>query len=97
VVAERRRGERHRPESTPWLRVAILRPGQEVTLLSVSSGGVLVESRTRLLPGARADLQLFGPRRRLVHGRVTRCRVASLHPLKYEGAIVFDHPLEIEG
>jgi hypothetical protein len=94
VSGERPRAQRHGSEATPWLRVALLRPGQEVMLLNVSTTGVLVESKARMLPGARADLQLFGPRRRLVHGRIVRCRVASLQPLKYEGAIMFDHALD---
>lgn len=73
----------------------MLRPGQEVVVLNLSRGGALVESPTRLAPGARTELQLFGDLRRAVRGRVERCRVSSLGPLRYEGAIVFDHALEL--
>ncbi len=62
-------------------------------MVNVSEGGALVESPTRLTPGARAELQLFGGTRWHVRGRVERCRVAGLEPLRYEGAIVFDEPL----
>jgi hypothetical protein len=82
------------PEHTPWRRDGLLRPGQEVRLLNVSRGGALVESHTRLLPGTRADLQLSGAHRKTVRGRVERCRVAGLDPVRYQGAIVFESALE---
>lgn len=72
----------------------MLRPGQEVRLLNVSRGGALVESTTRLLPGVRAELQLSGAQRETVRGRVDRCRVVDINPVRYEGAIVFDRTLE---
>jgi hypothetical protein len=82
------------PEHTPWIQTALLRPGQEVRLLNVSSGGALVESPTRMLPGARTELQLSGSPRCVVRGRIDRCRITSLDPVKYEGAIVFEQCLQ---
>jgi len=76
------------------MRLALLRPGQDVYLLNVSRGGALVRSDTRLLPGARTELQLRGALRHTVRGRIDRCRVVQVNPVRYEGAIVFEEPLE---
>ena len=92
--AERRRSVRVSPEHTPWPRHGLLRPGQEVYLLNISRGGALLESHARMLPGARADLQLAGVHRRIVHGHVDRCRIAALDPVRYHGAIVFECALD---
>lgn len=91
---DRRHTCRVPPECTPWTRLALLRPGQDVYLLNVSRGGALVQSDTRLLPGARTELQLRGVLRHTVRGRIDRCRVVQLDPVRYEGAIVFEKPLE---
>jgi hypothetical protein len=95
VAPDRRLGDRVTPEETRWRPLALLRPGQEVVLVNVGPGGALVESPTRLSPGARADLHLFGGPRCSVRGRVERCRVSRLEPLRYEGAIVFEKSLEV--
>lgn len=91
---DRRHTLRVSPDHTPWSPSALLRPGREVQLINVSAGGALVASDCRLLPGARTELQLSGCPRVLVPGRVERCRITSLEPLRYEGAIVFDRALE---
>jgi hypothetical protein len=96
VGFERRVGARIPPEHTRWQSLALLRPGQEVVLVNVSPGGALVESPTRLAPGARTELQLFGRPRLSIRGRLERCRVSRLEPLRYEGAIVFEMTLELE-
>jgi hypothetical protein len=72
----------------------VLRPGRQVQLINVSAGGVLITSFCRLRPGARAELQLTGTYPLVVAGRIDRCRVVSLEPLNYEGAIVFERVLE---
>jgi hypothetical protein len=91
---DRREVTRVPPERTPWPREALLRPGQEVRLVNVSAGGALLESRTRMTPGLRTELQLFGDLRRSIGGRIARCHVAALDPVRYQGAIVFDGRLE---
>jgi hypothetical protein len=65
-----------------------------VRVINVSCGGALVESRNRMNPGTRTELQLSGDPRRVVRGRIDRCRVSELDPVRYEGAIVFDQLLE---
>jgi hypothetical protein len=91
---ERRDTARVDPEQTPWRRAALLRPGQDIAVVNLSGGGALVESATRMMPGTRTELQLSGSSRQVVRGRIERCRVAGLEPLRYEGAIVFEERLE---
>jgi len=72
---------------------ARVRPGREVLVVNVSSGGVLVETPHRLLPGSLIELHLRTADRRVsVRGRVLRCAVARLRAddLWYRGAIGFD-------
>jgi hypothetical protein len=91
---DRRHAPRVPPQQTPWQGPALLRPGQAVVVVNVSAGGALVHSGTRMTPGTRTELQLSGTSRRSIRGRVERCRVTALDPLRYEGAIVFDERLD---
>ncbi|MEO8678290.1 MAG: hypothetical protein ABI665_04540 [Vicinamibacterales bacterium] len=94
---DRRRTHRLAPGGTPWRPDAVLRPGQPVVLVNISTHGALVESPTRLRPGARTELQLVGAAARCsVRGRLDRCHVARLEPLCYRGAMVFDERLELD-
>jgi hypothetical protein len=93
-VSERRAAERVGASDTPWHSTAVLRPGQDVELINLSPIGALIASPTRMKPGGRAELQLLGPARRLVRGRIERCRVTRLYPMRYEGVIVFEEPLD---
>lgn len=98
---ERRAHERRHPDGLTWLSTARLRPGRDVAILDLSSGGALVEAGTRLLPGTRVVLQFFGPSvRLLVPGRVLRCQVAAIDPergVRYRGALAFDRKLDLLG
>ena len=95
--AERRRDNRIEPAQTAWQPDAVLRPGQSVRLLNICRCGALVESGTRLRPGARTELQLAGLiARHAIRGRLERCYVAALDPLRYRGVIVFDESVELE-
>jgi len=88
-----RRHERRRAGGGPrWQSHAVLRPGQAVTLLNITSRAALVESGARLRPGAHTELQLAAPDARAsVRGRLDRCHVAALTPLRYRGVLVFEH------
>lgn len=64
-------------------------------LIDVASGGALVETEHRLLPGRRVELQLrSGAGTSTVSGRILRCHVARLtaEGVMYRGAIGFDRP-----
>jgi hypothetical protein len=91
---DRRHASRVPPEATPWHRQALMRPGHEVHLVNLSPGGALVESASRLRPGLRTELHLCGTRRRTIVGRIDRCRVTALDPIRYQGAIVFEQLLQ---
>jgi hypothetical protein len=75
---------------------ACVRPGHRVRLIDVSSGGALIETNHRLLPGTSVELQVeTGTARASVRGQVLRCGVVRLRPtwVCYRGAIVFDRHL----
>ena len=98
VPAERRVTPRKKSKELAWLSAARLRPGRDVVLIDVSTGGALIEANARLLPGARAVLQLFGQSGSLLAcGSVLRCHVSAITPqagVTYRGALVFDHAMD---
>ena len=59
-LIERRRERRSAGGGARWQARAVLRPGQPVTLLNISSRAALVESAARLRPGAHTEMQLAG-------------------------------------
>lgn len=95
-VAERR-AERRRPGGGPRFGAdAVLRPGQAVVLVNISSRAALIESATRLRPGSLTELQLCGDGARAsVRGRVERCHVVGLDPLRYHGVVVFEDRVDL--
>ena len=90
-LTERRRERRTTGAGPHWQASAILRPGQPVTLLNISSQAALVESVSRLRPGARTEMQLSGADGHAsIAGRLDRCYVAALEPIRYRGVVRFD-------
>jgi hypothetical protein len=83
------------------LTVARLRPGRDVDVVNLSSGGALVETGYQLLPGTGVVLSLAVDGARCsVHGRVLRCHVFALHPERgvfYRAAVGFDACLVLPG
>jgi hypothetical protein len=75
--------------------VGVLRPGVAVTVLELSVRGALIESPAPVRPGASVELALESPkgRRDVARGRVVRCWVMALTPIKYRAALGFDMPL----
>lgn len=95
-VIERRRERRIVGGGPRFGAGAVLRPGQAVVLINISSRGALVESAARLRPGARTELQLCGGGTRArVTGRIERCQVVRLDPVRYHGVIVFEERVDI--
>jgi hypothetical protein len=93
---ERRRECRCSGGGTRWRQHAVLRPGQPVTLLNISSRAALVESAARLRPGAFTEMQLSGSDARAsVAGRLDRCYVAALEPIRYRGVVLFDRSVDV--
>lgn len=65
-------------------------------LLNINSRAALVESDARLRPGATTELQLaLAAGRASVRGRLDRCYVAALEPLRYRGLLVFENRFEL--
>lgn len=91
-----RRGERRLSGGGPrWHARALMRPGQDVTVINICSRAALVESAARLRPGAHTEMQLAGTDARTsVRGRLDRCYVAGLEPLRYRGVLVFADPFD---
>jgi PilZ domain len=74
-----------------------LSPGDTVELLNISRSGVLVEGRTRFVPGTRITVLFdggFAPAR--VKGKVVRSYVSSISDgmLRYHSGIQFDNRLD---
>jgi hypothetical protein len=79
---------------------ARLLPGWYARIIDLSSGGVLIETECRLLPGTQVELQLVGSGAlRRVRGRVIRSHVAVLdhhQGIRYRGALMFDGELVLD-
>jgi len=95
VRYDRRNGRRLDRLEEHGVISARIRPGHDVEVVDLSTGGVLVESTHRLMPGARVELHLRshgGRPTEMVRGHVVRCCVARLgaHAISYRGAIAFD-------
>ena len=94
---ERRHEPRRTAGSLLCLPAAVLRPGQTVMVVNITSRAALVESDARLRPGAQTELQLaMRGRRTSIRGRLDRCHVAALEPLRYRGLVLFEERLDFE-
>lgn len=97
VAVERRQEARRAGGSGRWQTRAVLRPGQHVTIINITSQAALVESEARLRPGATTELQLASATARTsVKGRLDRCFVTALDPLRYRGVVMFDGPFDMD-
>ena len=95
-VAERRLSARTRAIAELGILQARVRPGHEVSVIDISTDGVLIETVLRLLPGRTIELQIErSDQLTAVRGRVIRSHVARVHPsaVSYRGAIGFEQPL----
>jgi hypothetical protein len=94
--SERRRALRHQQVDEQGAVSVRIKPGHAARLIDVSTGGALVETNCRLLPGREVELHMETPTRRAaVRGRVLRCEVVRLRAssISYRGAIAFDRSL----
>lgn len=96
VLHERRTEERRSASSVRCRADAVLRPGQPVVVLNINSRAAMVESDVRLRPGAITELQLVHSGGRMsIKGRLDRCYVSALEPLRYRGLLVFEQQLTL--
>jgi hypothetical protein len=96
TLVERRRECRQPARDSRWDARAVLRPGVPVTLLNISAHAVLVESESRLRPGAQTEMQLTrNGERTSVRGRLERCYVSEIAPLRYRAVMIFEQSLDV--
>jgi len=98
VRPERRAAPRVRAFATQGMERARLRPGRLAHVINLSSGGALIETDWRLLPGIRVEMQIGEPAPLFrVAGRILRCHVALLNRerIRYRGALMFDEQLPL--
>jgi hypothetical protein len=94
-LSERRRECRH-VGGGRWQPVTLIRPGQRVTLINICSRAALLESEARLRPGAQTEMQLASAGARAsVKGRLDRCYVAAIEPIRYRGVLVFEQCVDV--
>lgn len=83
----------------PAIKSMRLSPGDAVTLVNISASGVLVEGKTRFVPGTRLTVIFDGPvKPPQIKARVVRCQVSSIGgggSLQYQTAIAFEAKIEL--
>jgi PilZ domain-containing protein len=92
-LVERRRAGRRQTVREHGIESARVRRGVHVLVIDVSAGGVLIETRHRLLPGMPLEIHLERNEGAFtMRGRVLRCGVVRLtaSSVCYRGAIRFD-------
>ena len=95
-AVDRRREPRSPGGGSRFDQRAVLRPGQPVVLINLTTRAALVESASRLRPNAVTELQLMGSgARSSIKGRLDRCYVSALEPLRYRGVVLFEQSIEL--
>lgn len=97
VQADLRIEPRFPATAVPTITSMKLSPGDTVELVNISRSGVLVEGRTRFVPGTRITVLFdggFSPAR--MKGKVVRCHVSSINDgiLRYQSGIQFEDRLD---
>ena len=90
---------RYPAESLNGITSVRLSPGEVVTLVNLSASGILVEGKTRFVPGTRLTVIFEGPGAPSpAKGRVIRCQVSAIGEggsLHYQSAIAFDETIHV--
>ena len=99
VETNQRVDTRYPASAVPAITGMRLSPGDSVTLVNISASGVLVEGKTRFVPGTRVNVIFEGPvKPPQIKGRVVRCQVSSIGGagvLHYQSAIAFEGRVEL--
>lgn len=97
LKTNRRAEPRYAAADLPAITTVTL-SGEVVTLVNISSTGVLVESSTRFKPSERVRLGITGLQPNQVGGVIVRCMVSAISTggkLRYESAIAFTQPVTL--
>ena len=101
VVAEsnRRVDPRYPPSAMPAITGMRLSPGEAVSLVNISASGVLVQGKTRFVPGTRVTVHFEGTiKPNQIKARVIRCQVSAIGSggsLQYQSAIAFEGRMDL--
>jgi len=97
TLKDRRANPRTSALTAAGLSHARLQPGRTAQVINLSSGGALIETDWRLLPGTRVELQLGATRRFRVAGRIVRCHIEALERerVRYRGGLAFEEQLPL--
>ena len=98
MTHERRTSPRMPALTLAGMERARLRPGRLAHIVDLSSGGALIETDWRLMPGMRVEMQVGEPVPLFrIAGRILRCHVALLgrEGIRYRGAMKFEEELPI--
>ena len=101
AVAEsnRRVDPRYPAAVIPAITGMRLSPGEAVTLVNISASGVLVEGKTRFVPGTRVTVHFEGTiKPNQIKARVIRCQVSAIGgggSLQYQSAIAFEGRMDL--
>ncbi len=101
AVAEsnRRVDPRYPAAAIPAITAMRLSPGEAVSLVNISASGVLVEGKTRFVPGTRVTVHFEGTiKPNQIKARVVRCQVSSIGgggSLQYQSAIAFEGRMDL--
>lgn len=98
VTHDRRASPRVAGLALPGMDRARLRPGRTAHIVDLSSGGALIETDWRLLPGVRVEIQVGEPVPLFrVTGRILRCQVTLLcrERIRYRGALMFEEQVPV--
>jgi hypothetical protein len=101
AVAEsnRRVDPRYPAAAVPAITAMRLSPGEAVSLVNISATGVLVEGKTRFVPGTRLTVHFEGTiKPNQIKARVVRCQVSAIGSggsLQYQSAIAFEGRMDI--
>ncbi len=101
AVAEsnRRVDPRYPAAAIPAITAMRLSPGEAVSLVNISASGVLVEGKTRFVPGTRVTVHFEGTiKPNQIKARVVSCQVSAIGgggSLQYQSAIAFEGRMDL--
>ena len=99
VESNRRVDPRYPAAALPGITAMRLSPGEAVTLVNISASGVLVEGKTRFVPGTRVTVHFEGTiKPNQIKARVIRCQVSAIGgggSLQYQSAIAFEGRMDL--
>jgi CheY-like chemotaxis protein len=96
--AERRAARRQRLREIPWLSAVTAAAGSRISVVNISSSGVLLASPSKFAPGSTTELHLAGPDTNLiVPVRFVRSEIAKIDPVGvlYHAAATFEREIDL--